>query len=93
MAGLIAYAPDITYFLRPVHQTLQLFAKGTLPDQTSGRFDNRTGGSVCVANGTKGKFASNRRIGWLFDPETLSGAGWCCLAAGLKALRNKAAFA
>jgi len=55
MAGLIAYAPDYTYFLAPYVNSYKRFAKGTFaPTKTSWSVDNRTAGFRLCGDGSKG---------------------------------------
>ena len=54
MAGLIAYAPDYTYFLAPYVNSYKRFAKGTFaPTKTVWSVDNRTAGFRLCGEGSK----------------------------------------
>jgi len=54
MAGLIKYAPDITYFLAPYVNSYKRFQKGTFaPTKTVWSVDNRTAGFRLCGAGTK----------------------------------------
>jgi glutamine synthetase len=55
MAGLIAYAPDYTFFLAPYVNSYKRFMKGTFaPTKTVWSVDNRTAGFRLCGEGTKG---------------------------------------
>ncbi len=54
MAGLIKYAPDVTFFLAPYVNSYKRFAKGTFaPTKTVWSVDNRTAGFRVCGAGTK----------------------------------------
>ncbi|MBT6458960.1 MAG: glutamine synthetase [Planctomycetaceae bacterium] len=54
MAGLIKYAPDVTYFLAPYINSYKRFQKGTFaPTGTVWSIDNRTAGFRLCGEGTK----------------------------------------
>jgi len=54
MAGLIKYAPDVTYFLAPYVNSYKRFQKGTFaPTGTVWSIDNRTAGFRLCGEGTK----------------------------------------
>ena len=54
MAGLIKYAPDVTYFLAPYVNSYKRFMKGTFaPTKTVWSVDNRTAGFRLCGEGTK----------------------------------------
>ncbi|MDR9392951.1 MAG: glutamine synthetase family protein [Roseovarius sp.] len=54
MAGLLKYAPDVTYFLAPYINSYKRFQKGTFaPTRTVWSVDNRTAGFRLCGEGTK----------------------------------------
>ncbi|MEZ5715985.1 MAG: glutamine synthetase family protein [Paracoccaceae bacterium] len=54
MAGLIKYAPDVTYFLAPYVNSYKRFMKGTFaPTKTVWSVDNRTAGFRLCGEGSK----------------------------------------
>ena len=54
MAGLIKYAPDVTYFLAPYINSYKRFQKGTFaPTGTVWSIDNRTAGFRLCGEGTR----------------------------------------
>jgi glutamine synthetase len=54
LAGLIKYAPDMTYFLAPYVNSYKRFQKGTFaPTKTVWSVDNRTAGFRLCGEGTK----------------------------------------
>ncbi len=74
MAGLIAYAPDYTYFLAPYVNSYKRFAKGTFaPTKTVWSVDNRTAGFRLCGAGHQGRAGRmpHRRL----RPQPLSRAG------------------
>jgi len=87
MAGLIAYAPDYTYFLAPYVNSYKRFAKGTFaPTKTVWSVDNRTAGfRLCGAN-TKGVRVECRIGGSDLNPYLAQAA---MLAAGIKGIEEK----
>lgn len=87
MAGLIAYAPDYTYFLAPYVNSYKRFAKGTFaPTKTVWSVDNRTAGfRLCGAN-TKGVRVECRIGGSDLNPYLAQAV---MLAAGIKGIEEK----
>jgi glutamine synthetase len=87
MAGLIAYAPDYTYFLAPYVNSYKRFAKGTFaPTKTVWSVDNRTAGfRLCGAN-TKGVRVECRIGGSDLNPYLAQAA---MLAAGIKGIEEE----
>lgn len=54
MAGLLKYAPDVTYFLAPYINSYKRFQKGSFaPTRTIWSVDNRTAGFRLCGDGTK----------------------------------------
>ncbi|MEE4189167.1 MAG: glutamine synthetase family protein [Roseobacter sp.] len=87
MAGLIAYAPDYTFFLAPYINSYKRFAKGTFaPTKTVWSIDNRTAGFRLCGEGTKGVRVECRIGGSDLNPYLAQAA---MLAAGIKGLENK----
>ncbi len=87
MAGLIAFAPDYTYFLAPYVNSYKRFAKGTFaPTKTVWSVDNRTAGFRLCGAGTKGVRVECRIGGSDLNPY-LAQAGM--LAAGIKGIEDK----
>ena len=87
MAGLIAYAPDFTYFLAPYINSYKRFAKGTFaPTKTVWSVDNRTAGFRLCGEGTKGIRVECRIGGSDLNPYLAQAA---LLAAGLKGIEEK----
>ncbi|NNE87175.1 MAG: glutamine synthetase [Silicimonas sp.] len=87
MAGLIAYAPDYTYFLAPYINSYKRFAKGTFaPTKTVWSVDNRTAGFRLCADGTKGVRVECRIGGSDLNPYLAQAA---MLAAGIKGIEDK----
>lgn len=91
MAGLIAYAPDYTWFLAPYVNSYKRFAKGTFaPTKTVWSVDNRTAGfRLCGAN-TKGVRVECRIGGSDLNPYLAQAA---MLAAGIKGIEDKMTLA
>jgi len=91
MAGLIAYAPDYTYFLAPYVNSYKRFAKGTFaPTKTVWSVDNRTAGFRLCGAGTKGVRVECRIGGSDLNPYLAQAA---MLAAGIKGIKDKMALA
>ncbi|WP_299963592.1 glutamine synthetase family protein [uncultured Roseobacter sp.] len=91
MAGLIAYAPDYTYFLAPYVNSYKRFAKGTFaPTKTVWSVDNRTAGFRLCGEGTKGVRVECRIGGSDLNPYLAQAA---LLAAGIKGIEDKLALA
>ena len=91
MAGLIAYAPDYTYFLAPYINSYKRFAKGTFaPTKTVWSVDNRTAGFRLCGDGTKGVRVECRIGGSDLNPYLAQAA---MLAAGIKGIEDKMALA
>ncbi|MBR9862920.1 MAG: glutamine synthetase [Rhodobacteraceae bacterium] len=87
MAGLIAYAPDYTYFLAPYVNSYKRFAKGTFaPTKTVWSVDNRTAGFRLCGDGTKGIRVECRIGGSDLNPYLAQAA---MLAAGIKGIEEK----
>ena len=91
MAGLIAYAPDYTWFLAPYVNSYKRFAKGTFaPTKTVWSVDNRTAGfRLCGAN-TKGVRVECRIGGSDLNPYLAQAA---MLAAGIKGIEDRMTLA
>lgn len=91
MAGLIAFAPDYTYFLAPYVNSYKRFAKGTFaPTKTVWSVDNRTAGFRLCGAGTKGVRVECRIGGSDLNPYLAQAA---MLAAGIKGIEDKMALA
>ena len=87
MAGLIAYAPDYTYFLAPYVNSYKRFAKGTFaPTKTVWSVDNRTAGFRLCGDGTKGVRVECRIGGSDLNPYLAQAV---MLAAGIKGIEDK----
>ncbi len=87
MAGLIAYAPDYTFFLAPYINSYKRFAKGTFaPTKTVWSVDNRTAGFRLCGEGTKGVRVECRIGGSDLNPYLAQAA---MLAAGIKGIEDK----
>jgi glutamine synthetase len=87
MGGLIAYAPDYTFFLAPYINSYKRFAKGTFaPTKTVWSVDNRTAGFRLCGDGTKGIRAECRIGGSDLNPYLAQAA---MLAAGIKGIEDK----
>lgn len=90
MAGLIEYAPDITYFLAPYINSYKRFAKGTFaPTKTVWSVDNRTAGFRLCGEGTKGIRVECRIGGSDLNPYLAQAV---LLAAGIKGIEDKLAL-
>ncbi len=87
IAGLIAYAPDITYFLAPYINSYKRFAKATFaPTKTVWSVDNRTAGfRLCGANSSAIRVEC--RIGGSDLNPYLAQAA--LLAAGMQGIEDK----
>lgn len=91
MAGLIAYAPDYTFFLAPYINSYKRFAKGTFaPTKTVWSVDNRTAGFRLCGDGTKGVRVECRIGGSDLNPYLAQAA---MLAAGIKGIEDKMTLA
>ncbi|MBT8458420.1 MAG: glutamine synthetase family protein [Boseongicola sp.] len=87
MAGLIAYAPDYTYFLAPYVNSYKRFSKGTFaPTKTVWSVDNRTAGFRLCGDGTKGVRVECRIGGSDLNPYLAQAA---MLAAGMKGIEDR----
>ncbi len=87
MAGLIAYAPEYTYFLAPYVNSYKRFLKGTFaPTKTAWSVDNRTAGFRLCGAGTKGVRAECRIGGSDLNPYLAQAA---MLAAGIKGIEDR----
>ena len=90
MAGLIAFAPDYTFFLAPYINSYKRFAKGTFaPTKTVWSVDNRTAGFRLCGAGTKGVRVECRIGGSDLNPYLAQAA---MLAAGIKGIKDKMAL-
>ncbi len=87
LAGLLAHAGEITYFLAPYINSYKRFAAGTFaPTKAIWSFDNRTAGyRVCGAD-TKGVRAECRVGGADLNPHLAFAA---LIAAGIDGIENK----
>lgn len=91
MAGLIAHAPDYTYFLAPYVNSYKRFAKGTFaPTKTVWSVDNRTAGFRLCGAGTKGVRVECRIGGSDLNPYLAQAA---MLAAGIKGIEDRMTLA
>ncbi|WP_185802929.1 glutamine synthetase family protein [Pontivivens nitratireducens] len=87
MAGLIAYAPDYTYFLAPYVNSYKRFAKGTFaPTKTVWSIDNRTAGFRLCGAGTGGVRVECRIGGSDMNPYLAQAV---MLAAGIRGIEEK----
>ena len=87
MAGLIAYAPDCTYFFAPYINSYKRFAKGTFaPTKTAWSVDNRTAGFRLCGADTKAVRVECRIPGSDMNPYLAQAA---LLAAGIKGIEDK----
>lgn len=87
MAGLIAFAPDYTFFLAPYVNSYKRFAKGTFaPTKTVWSVDNRTAGFRLCGDGTRGVRVECRIGGSDLNPYLAQAA---MLAAGIKGIKDK----
>ena len=87
MAGLIAFAPDYTFFLAPYINSYKRFAKGTFaPTKTVWSVDNRTAGFRLCGEGSKGVRVECRIGGSDLNPYLAQAA---MLAAGIKGIEDK----
>ncbi len=87
MAGLIAYAPDYTFFLAPYINSYKRFAKGTFaPTKTVWSVDNRTAGFRLCGEATRGVRVECRIGGSDLNPYLAQAA---MLAAGIKGIEDK----
>ncbi len=87
MAGLIAYAPDYTFFLAPYINSYKRFAKGTFaPTKTVWSVDNRTAGFRLCGDSTKGVRVECRIGGSDLNPYLAQAA---MLAAGIKGIEDR----
>ena len=87
MAGLIAFAPDYTFFLAPYINSYKRFSKGTFaPTKTVWSVDNRTAGFRLCGAGTKGVRVECRIGGSDLNPYLAQAV---MLAAGIKGIEDK----
>ncbi|MEM6637299.1 MAG: glutamine synthetase family protein [Pseudomonadota bacterium] len=87
VAGLIKYAPDITFFMAPYVNSYKRFAPGTFaPTKTAWSVDNRTAGYRLVGEGTAGVRIECRIPGADMNPYLACAAQ---LAAGLAGIEEK----
>ncbi|MEM6565607.1 MAG: glutamine synthetase family protein [Pseudomonadota bacterium] len=87
VAGLIAYAPDYTYFLAPYVNSYKRFAKGTFaPTKTVWSVDNRTAGFRLCGDGSKAVRVECRIAGSDMNPYLAQAA---MLAAGCAGIEKK----
>ncbi len=86
MAGLIAFAPDYTWFLAPYVNSYKRFAKGTFaPTKTVWSVDNRTAGFRLCGEGTSGVRVECRIGGSDLNPYLAQAA---MLAAGIRGIKD-----
>jgi glutamine synthetase len=86
MAGLLTYAPDITYFMAPYINSYKRFAKGTFaPTRITWSIDNRTAAFRLCGAGTKGVRVECRVPGADMNPYLGQAA---MLAAGMKGINE-----
>ena len=86
MAGLIAYAPDCTYFFAPYINSYKRFAKGTFaPTKTAWSVDNRTAGFRLCGADTNAVRVECRIPGSDMNPYLAQAA---LLAAGIKGIED-----
>ncbi|MEM6477390.1 MAG: glutamine synthetase family protein [Pseudomonadota bacterium] len=91
MAGLIAHAPDCTYFFAPYINSYKRFAKGTFaPTKTVWSVDNRTAGFRLCGADTKAVRVECRIPGSDMNPYLAQAA---LLAAGIKGIEDKLTLA
>ena len=91
MAGLIAYAPEYTFFLAPYVNSYKRFAKGTFaPTKTVWSVDNRTAGFRLCGEGSKAVRVECRIGGSDLNPYLAQAA---MLAAGIKGIETEMALA
>jgi len=87
MAGLIKYAPDVTYFLAPYVNSYKRFQKGTFaPTRSVWSVDNRTAGFRLCGEGTKAVRVECRIGGSDLNPYLAMAAQ---LAAGMAGITEK----
>lgn len=87
MAGLIQYAPEITYFLAPYINSYKRFVKGTFaPTKIAWSIDNRTAGFRLCGADTKGVRVECRIPGADVNPYLAEAA---MLAAGIKGIEQE----
>ena len=87
MAGLIAYAPEYTFFLAPYINSYKRFSKGTFaPTKTVWSVDNRTAGFRLCGDSTKGVRVECRIGGSDLNPYLAQAA---MLAAGIKGIEDQ----
>ena len=85
-AGLLKYAPDITFFLAPYVNSYKRFAPGTFaPTKTVWSVDNRTAGFRLCGEGTKGVRMECRIGGSDMNPYLAQAA---LLAAGIAGIEE-----
>jgi hypothetical protein len=90
VAGLLKYAPDITFFLAPYINSYKRFLPGTFaPTKIAWSVDNRTASYRLVGDGTKGVRIECRTPGSDMNPY-LACAGQ--LAAGLAGIEEGLSF-
>ncbi len=86
MAGLLKYAPDITYFMAPYVNSYKRFAKGTFaPTRLCWSIDNRTAAFRLCGEGSKGIRIECRVPGADMNPYLGQAA---MLAAGMKGIEE-----
>jgi len=91
MAGLIAHAPDYTFFLAPYVNSYKRFSKGTFaPTKTVWSVDNRTAGFRLCGEGTKGVRVECRIGGSDLNPYLAQAA---MLAAGIDGIERELTLA
>ncbi len=85
-AGMIAYAPDYTFFLAPYVNSYKRFMKGSFaPTKSVWSVDNRTAGFRMCGEGTKGVRMECRIGGSDINPYLAQAA---LLAAGIKGIED-----
>ncbi|MFT7594671.1 MAG: glutamine synthetase [Paracoccaceae bacterium] len=86
-AGVIAYAPDYTFFLAPYVNSYKRFVKGTFaPTKSVWSVDNRTAGFRLCGEGTKSVRMECRVGGSDLNPYLAQAA---LLAAGIKGIEDQ----
>ena len=87
MAGLIAYAPDYTFFLAPYVNSYKRFMKGTFaPTKTVWSVDNRTAGFRLCGEGTRAVRVECRIGGSDLNPYLALAVQ---IAAGIKGIEDR----
>ena len=85
VAGLMKYAPDVTYFLAPYINSYKRFQKGTFaPTRTVWSVDNRTAGFRLCGDGTKAVRIECRIGGSDLNPYLALASQLACGIAGIE---------